>query len=67
MSKIDLKVYTTRAVELESAIYTQKELMKQYEEFLENQHPLPPAKQNVSPAPSKPVIHNKLGGCGLSV
>lgn len=42
MSTVDLKAYTTRAVELESAIYTQKELMKQYEEHLKKQHPSPP-------------------------
>lgn len=54
MSVIDLKAYTTRAVELESAIYTQKELMKQYEEHLKKQHPLIPSKKNMRPAPSAP-------------
>ena len=54
MSAIDLKKYTTRAMELESAIYTQNELMKQYEEHLRKQHPLCPAKKSLKPAPSAP-------------
>lgn len=54
MSTVDLKAYTTRAVELESAIYTQTELMKQYEEHLKKQNPLCPSKRNMKPAPSAP-------------
>ena len=54
MSTIDLKAYTTRAMELESAIYTQNELMKQYEEHLKKQHPLCPSKKSMKPAPSAP-------------
>lgn len=48
---VDLKAYTTRAKELEVAIYTQRELMRQHEELLQRQRPLPPQKEYATPPP----------------
>lgn len=54
MAEIDLKSYTTRAKELESAIYTQKRLMSSQETILKEQSPKAPQKLKVD-APKKPT------------
>ena len=53
MAEIDLKAYTTRAKELESAIYTQKRLMSSQETIIKEQHPKAPQKKQITP-PEKP-------------
>lgn len=53
MAEVNLKEYTSRAKELEAAIYTQKLLMQQHEEVLEAQHPVPPERR-IIPTPLKP-------------
>ncbi|MBQ6805552.1 MAG: hypothetical protein IJP04_12910 [Clostridia bacterium] len=55
MSVVDLKEYTTRAVELESAIYTQKKLMKEHEEEIRKQRPVAPTECILD----KPIMPNK--------
>ena len=55
MAEIDLKAYTTRAKELESAIYTQKRLMSSQETIIKEQHPKSPQKKQITP-PEKPTI-----------
>lgn len=57
MADIDLKAYTTRAKELESAIYTQKRLMSEQETIIKEQHPKAPQKQQITP-PKKPKTIN---------
>ena len=52
--QIDLKAYTTRAKELEAAIYTQRNLMTSYETEIVSQTPKAPVEKNIS-APQKPV------------
>ena len=42
MCGTDLKVYISRAVELEAAIYTQKKLMTEHEEIIQSRKPIPP-------------------------
>ncbi len=54
MAEIDLKAYTTRAKELESAIYTQKRLMSSQETIIKEQHPKAPQKLKVD-IPEKPI------------
>lgn len=54
MADIDFKAYTTRAAELEVAIYTQKKLMDEHQTKLRNGRPKPPNKPKVS-APIPPV------------
>lgn len=56
--EIDLKAYTTRAKELESAIYTQKRLMSSQEAVIKEQHPKAPQKQQITP-PEKPQVITK--------
>lgn len=56
--EIDLKAYTTRAKELESAIYTQKRLMSSQEEVIKEQHPKAPQKKQITP-PEKPQVVTK--------
>lgn len=53
MAEINLKEYTSRAKELEAAIYTQKRLMQQHREVLKAQHPVPPERR-IIPTPLKP-------------
>ena len=55
MAEIDLKAYTTRAKELESAIYTQKQLMFSQETLIKEQHPKTPQKKEINP-PTKPEL-----------
>ncbi len=55
MPDIDLKAYTSRAVELESAIYTQKKLMKEHSEKIQKQRPVAPSEDFLD----KPVKPNK--------
>ncbi len=58
MAEIDLKAYTTRAKELESAIYTQKRLMSSQETIIKEQHPKAPQKKQITP-PEKPQTVSK--------
>lgn len=53
MSAIDLKEYTTKAVELESAIYTQRKLMEEHREKIQEQRPAAP-KEEILQEPVKP-------------
>lgn len=53
MTEIDLKAYTSRAVELEAAIYTQKKLMTAYDNAVKRDYPVAP-KMHVPTAPTKP-------------
>ena len=55
MSVIDLKEYTTRAAELESAIYTQKKLMAEHKMKLREHRPTAPIEHFLN----KPVQPNK--------
>lgn len=55
MSAIGLKEYTTRAAELESAIYTQKKLMKEHKEKIQKQRPVAPKECFLD----KPIKPNK--------
>lgn len=60
MSAIDLKAYTTRAVKLESAIYTQEKLMKKYKKYLKSQRPSGPPKKGNKLKIEKPNIEEEL-------
>ncbi len=51
--EIDLKAYTTRAKELEVALYTQKRLMDAYNETMDAQAPVEPEREALV-APQKP-------------
>lgn len=51
MAEIDLKAYVGRAVELETAIYTQKKLMEEHERILQKRRPKPPVMRQIK----KPV------------
>lgn len=53
MSEINLKEYTSRAKELEVAIYTQQRLMKRHEQLLKDQFPATPKIRKVK-KPTKP-------------
>lgn len=53
MSEFDLKSYTTRAKELESAIYTQKRLMDSHKSLFDSERPVEPKKQQIT-EPTKP-------------
>ena len=53
MSDINLKAYTCRAKELETAIYTQKQLMQRHEIILEEKRPKKPTRVKLN-APKKP-------------
>ncbi|MBR5246196.1 MAG: hypothetical protein IKV25_02345 [Clostridia bacterium] len=53
MAEIDLKAYTTRAKELESAIFTQKRLMDSHKSLFDSERPVEPQKQQI-PEPTKP-------------
>lgn len=55
MSNVDLKQYTTRAVELESAIYTQKKLMQEHKEKIQKQRPTAPREHTLN----KPMMPQK--------
>lgn len=55
MAKINLKEYTSRAKELEAAVYTQKRLMQRHEELLKSQFPVAPKMRKVA----KPVRPKK--------
>lgn len=63
MSTIDLKTYTTRAVELESAIYTQKKLMVEHQNLIRNQRPASPKMPDLHP-PIKPTQPTAVGSSG---
>lgn len=54
MSEIDLKAYTTRAMQLEAAIYTQKKLMGEHESLIQAQRPTAPQRPNPQ-EPVKPI------------
>lgn len=54
MSTVDLKAYTTRAAELEAAIYTQKKLMNEHKGKIGRARPQPPQKPNIK-IPTHPV------------
>jgi hypothetical protein len=47
MAEIDLKSYTTRAAELEMAIYMQKKLMTAHKTVIDEQRPIMPKKQTI--------------------
>lgn len=62
MATIDLKAYTTRAKELESAIYTQKRLMESHRIFFDSQRPIEPKKKQINEPikpfnPGEPDLH----------
>ena len=63
MSAIDLKTYTTRAVELEAAIYTQKKLMDEHQDLIRNQRPASPKMPDLHP-PIKPTQPAAVGSSG---
>lgn len=54
MSTVDLKAYTKRAAELETAIYTQKQLMKDHSAAIRNQRPKEPKKPDIK-MPIRPI------------
>lgn len=54
MSGIDLIAYTTRAMELEFAIYTQKELMHKHQKLMLDQKPVCPKKPKLKPPKEPP-------------
>ena len=58
MSEVDIKSYTSRAVELESAIYTQRKLMEEHQNIIRNQRPISPRSPNLQPPvkPSEPSV-----------
>lgn len=60
MAEIDLKAYTTRAKELESAIYTQKRLMSSQETIIKEQHPKAPQKKQITPPEKPKTINNEV-------
>lgn len=70
MSDIDLKAYTARAVELESAIYTQKKLMEEHQKVIRKERPAAPRTPNLQ-HPVKPIKPNtpdtKSGGIDLII
>ena len=72
MAEVDLKAYTTKAMELEVAIYTQKKLMDAHKDVIREQHPVEPRKKEVA-KPETPkrrpnmVNTNSPGGFGLFV
>lgn len=51
MAEINLKEYTSRAKELEAAIFTQRKLMQRHDELLKSQYPVAPKMKTVK----KPV------------
>lgn len=53
MTSAELKEYTSRAVELETAIYTQRKLMKEHERLLQKKRPIKPVMSQVQ-KPSEP-------------
>lgn len=57
MTDSELKKYTSRIVELETAVYTQKKLMDEHEELIKSQRPKAPQKPNlqIPVKPAKPV------------
>ena len=48
MAETDFKAYTTKAMELEVAIYTQKKLMAAHKDVIREQHPVEPRKKDVA-------------------
>ena len=69
MPTIDLKAYTARAMELESAVYTQKKLMGEHQDIIKNQRPPAPARPPLQ-APTEPikppdVLEGGTGACGV--
>lgn len=58
MNKIDLKLYTTRAKELEVAIHTQRNLMKSYDDVIKAHIPTKPTMESL-PVPKKPKKPNE--------
>ena len=52
---VDLKAYTARAMELETAIYTQKKLMNTHETIIAEQRPQKPIKREIE-YPQKPQV-----------
>ena len=69
MTEIDLKAYTSRALELESAIYTQKKLMDEHQTLINNQRPVAPKKPNLKmpTRPVKPTEPSSNGGFNLGL
>ena len=55
MEKVNFKAYTSRAKELENAIFTQKKLMEAHKALMEEQRPIKPTK----PELSKPVFPSR--------
>ena len=53
MAEINLKEYTSRAKELEAAIYTQRMLMQKHDALLKAQYPVAPVMRKVK-RPTKP-------------
>ena len=64
MAEFDLKAYTTRAVELETAIYTQKKLMDDHQNLMLSRRPAAPKKPQLRPPvkPTMPIIVEESNG-----
>lgn len=77
MAEIDLKAYTSRAVELEAAIYTQKKLMAAHRDAVHRGRPVAPEMGSTPAVPKKPnkddfikpyeTIPLLIGGCVVVV
>lgn len=69
MAEIDLKAYTARAVELETAIYTQKILMKEHEQIIQTQQPVAPVmtKPEEPVEPQLPKLSSEKLDIGFSI
>ena len=65
MAEVDLKIYISRAVELETAIYTQKKLMEEHERILQKRRPKAPVmkqiKEPVEPQPPELFTQESKG------
>lgn len=63
MDVIELREYTTRIKELESAIYTQKRLMKEHEAFIKSKYPKKPQRpiETYIEKPRVPYIESDSG------
>lgn len=67
MEGIDLKEYTARAVELETAIYTQKKLMNEHKGKIGRARPQPPQRPNIKMPvhPVRPTDAPSSGGFNI--
>ena len=63
MSVIDLKAYTARALELESAIYTQRKMMNEHQNLIQQQRPAAPKRPDLR-QPVKPTQPTAVASSG---